>query len=377
MKYFAQLARQFIIWYVESISKMVAMNKLITIQIFLSIWILNSCNKSDEDLYDFQWPISIPSAVGLDQKILDSAYMKAEQLGFVDALLVIKDGYLIAEEYYNGYNVNTAHQIWSDTKNFMSSLVGIALDNGLIESIDKKIMDYFPEYVYAGMDARFFDITIKHLLTMRMGIDNEENNLIPVVQTNDWIRETFKLPLLFNPGQQFSCNSLETHLLSAIITRVSSKSALEYADANLTVPMGIEIIEWHTDPKGYNTGGYDIYMKPRDMAVLGYMYLNNGRINDTQIVTEEWIEASLTRTWTNNGTAWGPLTDYNYGYLWWLGKMNGYDLFMALGMGGQYIINFPDLDLIVVTTANKDISWDNDQELPILEIVSKYILEAI
>jgi len=85
----------------------------------------------------------------------------------------------------------------------------------------------------------------------------------------------------------------------------------------------------------------------------------------------------LTRTWTNNGTAWGPLTDYNYGYLWWLGKMNGYDLFMALGMGGQYIINFPDLDLIVVTTANKDISWDNDQELPILEIVSKYILEAI
>jgi len=113
------------------------------------------------------------------------------------------------------------------------------------------------------------------------------------------------------------------------------------------------------------------------MAVLGYLYLNDGRINNTQIVSKEWVDASLTGTWTNNGTAWGVLTDYNYGYLWWLGKINGYNMFMAMGMGGQYIINFPDLDLIVVTTANKDISWDNDQELPILEIVLKFILEAI
>jgi len=312
----------------------------------------------------------------MNQKTLDSAYLIAEDLGFVDALLVIKNGYLIAEKYYNGYGVDKPHQIWSCTKSFMSALIGIVIDKGFIESVDKEIMDYFPEYIYSGMDQRFFDITVRNLLTMRMGIDKEENNLIPVVQTSDWIGETFKLPLLFDPGQRFSYNSLETHLLSAIITKVSGMSAKEFAASNLTGPMGIEIKEWYGDPMGNNTGGYDIYMSPRDMAVLGYLYQNDGKINGIQIVSKEWVDKSLEKTWTNNGTAWGALTDYNYGYLWWLGKMNDYDLFMAMGMGGQYIMNFPGLDMIVVTTANKDITWDNDQELPILDIVSKYILRA-
>jgi len=284
---------------------------------------------------------------------------------------------MVAEEYYNGYNQNKPHQLWSVTKNFMSAIFGLAVDNGLIENLDKKAMDYFAEYAYTGMDPRFYDITIKHLLTMRMGIDNEEDNLIPVVQTSNWIRETFNLPLIFNPGQKFCYNSLETHLLSAILTKVTGMSALEFANENLTGRMGIEIADWRTDPQGNNTGGYDIYMTPRDMAVLGYMYLNEGKINNTQIVSKNWIDASLTRTWPTDSKKWGPLTDYNYGYLWWLGKMNGYDLFMALGMGGQYIINFPDEDLIVVITSNKDISWDNDQEIPALEIVSDYILESL
>lgn len=352
------------------------MKKQLFLFLLLTVWFFISCNKS-EDKYDFEWPLSSPSSVGIDQQMLDSAFLKADELGFVDALLVIKDGYLVAEEYFNGYDLNTAHQIYSDTKSFMSALVGIAMEDGLIESPDKKIMDYFPEYIYAGMDSRFFDITVRHLLTMRMGIDNEENTLMPIVRTNDWIRETFNLPLLFDPGQKFSYNSLETHLLSAILTKVTGKSALQYAVENLTGPMGIEIIQWNHDPLGNNTGGYDIYMKPRDMAVLGYLYQNEGKINNTQIVSKEWVDASLTRTWAADSKKWGPLTDYNYGYLWWLGKMNGYDLFMALGLGGQYIINFPDLNMIVVTTANKDISWDNEQEIPILEIVSDYILKAI
>jgi len=361
----------------NNLSALIVIKKLLLSFALASVWILISCDETPDVHTGFQWPESLPASQGMNQKMLDSAYIRAEKLGFVDGLLVIRNGYLVAEKYYNGYNRNSAHQIWSDTKSFMSALVGIALRDGLIENIDKKVMDYFPEYVYQGMDPRFYDITIKHLLTMRMGIDKEENNLIPVVQTNDWIKETFKLSLLYNPGQQFSYNSLQTHLLSAIITKVSGLSTLEFAVTNLAGPMGIEIIAWNHDPKGYNIGGYDIYMKPYDMAVLGYMYQNEGIIDNIQVVPKEWVVASLTRSWVNNGTEWGALTDYNYGYLWWLGKMNGQELFMALGMGGQYIINFPDLKLIVVTTANKDISWDNDQELPILEIVSKYILGSV
>ncbi len=351
------------------------MKKAAFLLILIPIFMI-SCSKS-EDRFRFKWPEATPSEVGIDHQILDSAYMAAEELGFVDAIIVIRNGYLVAEEYYNGYSSNMAHQIWSCTKSFMSALIGITFDNGLIESLDKKVMDYFPEYVYPGMDERFYDVTIRHLLTMRMGIDIEENNLIPVVQKSDWVWETFRLPLLYDPGSKFAYNSLQTHLLSVILTKVTGKSALMYANANLSGPMGIEIAEWRTDPAGHNTGGYDIFMKPRDMAVLGYMYLNDGMINDKQIVSGDWVESSLTKTWDRDGVQWGPLTDYNYGYLWWQGKINGYDMFMAMGMGGQYILNFPDLDLIIVTTTNKDISWDNGQEIPTLEIISDYILKAV
>ena len=350
--------------------------KLIVLPLIIQLLALLSCSRQAEQ-YDFQWPVSSAATEGLDKKKIDSAIIRAGQLGFVDGLLVIRNGKLIAEEYFNGYSRHKPHQIYSDTKSFMSALIGIALAKGLIESPEKKIMDYFPEYAYTGMDHRFYDITVWHLLTMRMGIDKEENNLLPVVATDDWIRETFRLPLLFDPGTKFSYNSLETHLLSAIITRTSGMSALEFAVENLTRPAGIEIIEWKADPQGNSTGGYDIYMKPYDMAVLGYMYLNGGKIEDRQIVPEEWVETSLEPTWTNNDREWGALTDYNYGYLWWLGKINGHTLFMAMGMGGQYIMVFPGQNLIVVTTANKNIGWDNNQELPILEMVSKYILEAV
>jgi len=351
------------------------MKYLVLITILLASF-LTSCNKPD-DSFDFEWTFSTPSAEGLKQQKIDSAFLIAKELGFVDALLVIKNGKLVAEKYYNGYDAGKGHQIWSCTKSFISALIGIAIDQGLIENTHKKIMDFFPEYAYQGMDPRFYDIEIEHLLKMTMGIEKEEINLIQVVQTNDWIYQTLRLPLLSDPGQKFRYNSLETHLLSAIITKVSGKSTLEFARENLTGPMGIDITEWKTDPKGNNTGGYDIYMKPRDMAVLGYMYLNGGKINNTQVVPEKWVEQSLTRTWSNNGIQWGPLTDYNYGYLWWLGKIGGRNMFMAMGMGGQYIVNFPDINLTVVTTTNKDISWDNEQEIPTLEIISEFILKGI
>jgi CubicO group peptidase (beta-lactamase class C family) len=136
----------------------------------LAAWIFTSCSKTD-DRFKFEWPVSTPSAEGLDQQKIDSAYIKAKELGFVDALLIIRNGKLVAENYYNGYDAGKEHQIWSCTKSFMSALIGIAVNIGLIESVDKKIMDYFPEYAYPGMDTRFYDITIKHLLTMSMGID--------------------------------------------------------------------------------------------------------------------------------------------------------------------------------------------------------------
>ena len=352
------------------------MNKII-IYLVLATLLLQGCNRNpDTEWTESNWPQSSPAAQGLDQKKIAAAMTRAGQLDFIDGLLVIKNGYLVAERYFNDFGPHDAHQLWSVTKSFLSALVGIALDKGLIADLDGKVMAYFPEYTYEGMDPRFYDITIRDLLSMRMGIDREQNNLIAVVTSDNWIRETFNLPLLYDPGTKFSYNSLQSLLLSAIITRTSGMTTRQFAESYLTGPLGIEIFYWGLDPQGNNIGGYDLFLTPGEMAMLGYLYMNGGEIDGQRIVSQEWIDLSWQKTNVNDGS-WGVLTKYNYGYHWWLGEMTGYKLFMAWGMGGQFIICVPEADMIIVVTANANISWDNDQEYPILELVSHYILTSI
>ena len=355
------------------------MRKMLYLSLFVLSIFFSGCEglPPDSQNWTFNWNISAPFEQGINPQILDSAFISARQKGYVDALLVIRNGYLLREEYYNGYDVNTPHNIMSVSKGLLSCMAGISLRNGIIPSLDKKVIDYFPEYIYEGMDERKYDITIRHLLTMRMGIDGEENNLFQVMATNDWIKTTIELPLLYSPGEKFLYNTLETHLFSAILTKASGMNTLTFATGYLTNPMGIKIHDWYKDPQGYYRGGWDMFLIPREMAVLGYLYLKKGKLNGIQIVPREWVEASLTKTWANDSPQWGVLTDYNYGYLWWLGKINGFNMFWALGYGGQMVITFPELKLIVVTTADYNVGWEVDHERPILEIVSKYILPAV
>jgi len=353
------------------------MNKPVALIIVISFLLL-TCKKENEENLDFyQWEISSPSAEGMNPEMLDSALIKADELNFVDAVLVIRNGKLAAERYYNGYSKRTSHNLMSVTKSFMSAITGIAFHDGVLDDLDKKIMDYFPDYVYSGMDQRFFDVTVRHLLTMRMGIDIEENNLLDAIAKDDWIRATFELPLLHNPGEKFAYNSLQTHLLSAIISRSSEMTTLEYANKYLCNSIEINIDSWYADPKGIYNGGFNMFLTPREMAVFGLLYMNGGKFNGKQVVPIDWIDTSLTGTWAKNSSRWGSLTDYNYGFLWWLGKINGYDMFFAMGLGGQFILNFPELNLIIVTTAKSDVDFDNGQEQPILEMVSKYIVPSI
>jgi CubicO group peptidase (beta-lactamase class C family) len=156
-------------------------------------------------------------------------------------------------------------------------------------------------------------------------------------------------------------------------------SISEFADRFLTDPMGITVDDWQQDPQGYYFGGNTMHFTPREMAVLGYLYLHDGRLNDIQIVPQEWVEFTLSPSTDNDSYEWGVLKNYNYGYLWWLGRINDYDLFMAIGHGGQFVIVSPALNLIVVSTANNHVDWNtaSNQEQAVLEIVSRYILPAV
>lgn len=359
------------------------MKYLYWVLVFITLLIFVSCNDDPVSVESdgYGWQTTSPENQNINSLLLESAFLAAEDLGYIDGLLIIRNGYIVAERYYNGFNKDTPHNNMSVSKSFLSLITGKAFELGYITNLDESILNSFPEYIYPGMDARKYNITIRHLLTMRMGIAPEADNYYALYQqlhnSSNWTKATIELPLIFNPGEKMRYNTFETHLLSAIITKKTGRSILDFAAENLFNQMKINVDQWERDPQGYYFGGNSMYFTPREMAVLGLVYLNSGRLNGVQIVPEEWIELSLTKTITNDSPEWGALKEYNYGYLWWLGKINGYKLYMALGYGGQFVLVFPELDLIVVATSNQNVNPDVDQERPVLEVVSKYVLPAV
>jgi len=325
---------------------------------------------------DCFWRFSSPEAQGLNSKTLNKAFDEAEQSGFLDCLLIIKNGYIVAEKYYNGYNKSKAHNVKSVSKSFLSAITGIALREGYIENLDLKMLSFFPEYNKPSLDARKKSITIGHLLTMRAGWQHERYNYTQLYDSPNWIKSTIEFPLTYDPGSTFSYNTFETHLLSAILTKSSGMSTKELMEKYLLNPMDISLDKWEKGPGGYYFGGNSMEFTPRDMAVLGYLYLHNGFMNGKQIVPADWVEKSLTNFTGFSGKYWGDLKNYNYGYLWWLGEINNYKLFLALGYGGQFVIVNPELNMIVVTTAETYLDWDtaDSHEQSILNIIARFII---
>jgi CubicO group peptidase (beta-lactamase class C family) len=352
---------------------------IVIVLLLVLVFIVCDKNPTGPKIDLFKWTVATPESQGMRSQMLDSAAVQAAQQGYVDALLVIRNGYIVAEHYYNGYNEAKSHNVMSVSKSFLSAMAGIALNKGYIDSLEHKMLDYFPEYISPGLDPRKYQITIRHLLTMRMGIAPETENYFEIYNSNNWLKTTIEFPLTYNPGEKMRYNTFETHLLSAIITKTSNMSTLEFARKFLTDPMGITIDGWERDPQGYYFGGNSMFFTPREMAVLGYLYLNDGKLNDQQIVPSHWVALSLSPTTSLSTTPWGVFSNYAYGYLWWLGQINNHDLFMALGHGGQTVLTFPGLNLIVVTTANSQVDWDSAdaQERAVLEIVSRYVLAAL
>ena len=349
--------------------------------LLFAVIIFSSCSDEPAGPEDvsYNWPTSTPEEQGMNSQLLTQAISQGGNLGFVDCILVIRNGYIVAENYYNSYDKDTPHDVRSISKSFLSALTGIALRDGQLQSLDLKMLDFFPEYIYQSIDPRKYDITIRHLLMMRMGIDGDENIYMQVYNSSNWVKTTIELPLLYNPGSRFLYNTYQTHLLSAIITKASGMSTMEFARRFLFSEMKIECNEWQQDPQGYYFGGNSMDFTPRNMARLGYLYLNNGNMDGKQIVPAEWVEASLTNYTGFVGQNWGDLHNFNYGYLWWLGEIKDHQVFLALGHGGQFILNFPDLNMIVVATADWQLDWStaDQHERAILSIIANYIVTAV
>ncbi len=331
----------------------------------------------------WEWPVSTPEEQGLDSNKLaefEGLIRKGVLCPRLHALLIVRHGYLVVEDYFNGWQRDGLHTLQSVSKSFTSALVGIALARGEFKSVDEKILDFFPDYKeIAHMDERKAAIRLKDILTMRAGTDyHEQGANSPHEQLNrqlkGWDKFYLDRPMINPPGSQFRYDSGGVILLSAMLKRRTGMHAHEYADRFLFGPLGIEKKLWLRNLEGHTHTGGGLALTARDTAKFGLLYLKNGRWGNEQVVPEDWVRESF-QTHVDLTVQGQPPS--GYGYLWWilapdLRRESRQAVYAARGRFGQFIFVVPEYDMVVVMNsyARPGIDKDNfmslfyDQILP-------------
>ena len=298
------------------------------------------------------WRSSTPEMQGMDSaKLLIADEFIQNRLPDAFSLLVVKNGYLVFEKYYSWGSPEKYAVVHSVTKSVTSALIGIALDKGYLNSVDQKLIEFFPEYITDDLDPRKKEISLKQLLTMSSGF--RWNDRGPVMRnwytSSNWAKFTIQLPQENNPGDVFNYNSSTSHLLSIILSKSTKTSTLDFAKRNLFEPLGIQSAYWHQDPQGYYIGGFGLGLSARDLAKIGFLYLNNGYWNGQSIVSEYWVKESTDQQiQAFSHPIYGT---FGYGYQWWVKKIDGCSSFRAWGRRGQFIVVVPELDLVIAVTS--------------------------
>lgn len=291
----------------------------------------------------------IASPAVLSQTVdFSAAFQQAENLPRLHSLLISHRGELVGERYFNGRDRFQPANMKSASKSVISALVGIAIDQGLIDGVHQPIAGYFPDYFASLDDQRKLDITIEDLLTMESGLESTSNrNYGRWVVSDDWIEFALEQPLIGPPGEQMIYSTGSTHLLSAIISQVSGMDTRQFAQRYLADPLGVSVAYWSQDPQGIYFGGNDMEMTPRGMLAFGELYLNQGMHAGRQVISADWISRS------HQQHAISPRGQGRfYGYGWWLRDLADMLVPVAWGYGGQLIFVIPEFELVVVATSD-------------------------
>jgi CubicO group peptidase (beta-lactamase class C family) len=294
------------------------------------------------------WRVSTPEQQGLNSnKLAEAVDFVLREKVRAHSLLVIRNGFIVTDAYFYPFAPNTRHDIASVTKSVTSTLVGLAIDKGLIKDVSQPVLNLFPDRTPANLDSRKKTMTLENLLTMQSGLQcinsPTEVTLFRMMGSPDWVQFMLDLPMTDAPGVGFAYNSGAVHLLSAIIRKTSGMSALEFARRSLFEPLGINDVIWPTDPRGEDNHGWgDLQLLPHDMAKIGYLFLNNGKWEGKQILSAGWVrEATQRRVSLQGGES--------YGYLWWMTAQPP-GLIEARGRGGQRIIIWPEKNAVIIFT---------------------------
>jgi CubicO group peptidase (beta-lactamase class C family) len=309
--------------------------------VLISVLVLciSSCtdeNVAPDALYTYQipeqlddgWTVSSLSEQGMNTGIITEMTnnILSGQFRGIHSMLIVKNSRLVHEVYFDDYERNSLQIIFSITKSVTSALIGIAIDQGLISSVDAPLLNFFPQYDI--QDPQKQNIQLQHVLTLTSGFDWDEqtypysdsrNSEYGMVRSSDWMEYVLEKPMAGEPGTTYQYNTGSVHLLSGVIQNASGSYANEFAESNLFQPLDISEYEWNMDAQGFQcTGGTNggLRLRARDVAKFGYLFMNDGKWQDTQVVPETWVD--------------------------------GLDYFYAAGYGGQTIHIVPELELMIV-----------------------------
>lgn len=327
------------------------------------------------------WDLSSPEEQGLDPGLVNDLFHNAEALPNLYGLLIVKNGYLVAEEYFNSRDMDSYAERASVTKSYTSALTGIAIREGYIESIDQAMMDFFPELSPRIDDPRKKQITIRQILKMRSGYPWEEHTeyLDPLFSTRSWVPLLVKFPLMYDPGEAFGYSNLTAHLMGVIVARATGLSMRSFGEKYLFDPLGVDVDFWPQDAGGNNYGSGGIGFTTREMAKFGLLYLNEGVYRGEQLIPREWVGDSMqSYSFNMYGELLGSyFRDISYGYLWWAAEIGGHQFNFAWGHGGNLIILLHDLDMVIITTADHlgtefgENAWE--KERAVMDLVGAFI----
>lgn len=298
------------------------------------------------------WQTSSPEEQGMSSERL-ARLVDFGARNDMDSVLVTRHGRIVLEAAYAPFRTELKHRVNSVTKSVVSTLVGMALADGLLDGTDRRVLDFFAGRTIANLDEAKKAITIQHLLDMTSGLGWTEGvnggfeSYIAMTRSPDWQQFVLDQPMASAPGSRFYYSSGNSHLLSAILSKVTGKSALDYAREKLFGPLGIDDVQWQADPQGVPGGGAGLYLQPRDMAKIGYLWLRGGVWEGRQILPAAWIE-SVRAADVDMRERWA--SDMRYGRQFWVLPLR--DAFLAVGYHRQLIVVMPKLDIVAVVTGS-------------------------
>jgi CubicO group peptidase (beta-lactamase class C family) len=323
--------------------------------------------------------MATPGSQRIDERMLAGAFARGQSTPGLRSLLVVRNGCVVGEQYFGDATPESLEDVRSVTKSVMSLLVGVAIAHGAITGTSERL-DVLLQPPVAMVDGPKAVITVDNLLTMTSGFSWDEST---PAGYNEWVLAADQIDFLLSrplsdlPGAQFNYNSAAVHLLSVGISQATARATQDFADETLFAPLGILNRTWEVDHRGYNNGGSGLSLRPRDLAKIGQLVLQDGRSAAQQIVSAEWIHSMVSRH-QQPGWQYGPVTGMAYGYLWWLSTVAGHPVAFAWGYRGQYIFVSSQLRLVVVATSALDATIPPDQEAQdVLDVIVNGVFPAI